>query len=68
MAFLKTSDTWAAWTVPAAGIDTVVPPLKSIPKVKPAHDDATMAIATIAPLMPYHSLRRPTTSNAPVPV
>jgi hypothetical protein len=28
----------------------------------------TIAIATIRPLIPYHSLRRPMTSKAPVPV
>ena len=52
----------------AAGIDTVVPPLKSMPKVNPRNRMLTIATATIAPLMPYHSRRRPTTSNAPVPV
>ena len=50
------------------GNDTVVPPLKSIPNVKPRNRMLTIATATIAPLMPYHSRRRPTTSNAPVPV
>ena len=71
MAFLKTSDTCATRTVPvvpAAGIDTVVPPLKSMPKVNPRIRIDRIATATIAPLIPYQSLRRPTTSNAPVPV
>ena len=52
----------------ARGIDTVVPPLKSIPNVKPRSTMLMMATATIAPLMPYHIRRRPITSNAPVPV
>ena len=54
--------------VPAAGIDTVVPPLKSMPNVNPRMMIDRIATATIAPLTPYHSFRRPTTSNAPVPV
>lgn len=54
--------------VPLAGIDTVVPPLKSMPKLKPRNTMLKSATATIAPLMPNHSRRRPTTSNAPVPV
>jgi hypothetical protein len=69
--FLKTSCTCEVWTVPVpltAGNDIVVPPLKSIPNVKPRTRMLTIAIATIAPLMPYHSRRRPITSNAPVPV
>lgn len=53
---------------PGGGIDTVVPPLKSMPKVKPRSAMDKIATATIAPLMPNHSRRRPTTSNAPVPV
>ena len=53
---------------PAAGIDTFVPPSKSMPKVKPRITMLAMAIATITPLIVNHSLRRPMTSNAPVPV
>ncbi len=53
---------------PAAGIDTLVPPSKSMPKVKPRSTMLAMQTATIKPLIAYHSLRRPMTSNAPVPV
>ncbi len=66
-ALWKTSLTWEVEALPR-GIDTVVPPLKSIPKVKPRTRMLTIATATIAPLMPNHSRRRPTTSKAPVPV
>ena len=51
-----------------AGIDTLVPPSKSMPNVKPRITMLAIAIATINPLMENHNFRRPTTSNAPVPV
>ena len=50
------------------GIDTLVPPTKSMPNVKPLIAMLAMAIAMISPLIAYHSWRRPTISNAPVPV
>ena len=53
---------------PAAGIDTLVPPSKSMPKVKPRSTMLAIATATIRPLIANHILRRPMTSNAPVPV
>ena len=49
-------------------MDTLVPPSKSMPKVKPRTRMLTIAIATITPLIPNHSLRLPMTSKAPVPV
>ncbi|CNM86037.1 Uncharacterised protein [Mycobacterium tuberculosis] len=39
-----------------------------MPKVNPRKTMLAMATATIAPLTPNHNRRRPTTSNAPVPV
>jgi len=39
-----------------------------MPKVNPRIRMLAIAIPTITPLMPYHSRRRPMTSNAPVPV
>ena len=53
---------------PCAGIDTLVPPSKSIPKVKPRSRMLASAMATITPLIAYQSLRLPMTSKAPVPV
>ena len=53
---------------PAAGIDTLVPPSKSMPNVNPRNTMLTIATATIRPLIVNHSFRRPMTSNAPVPV
>jgi hypothetical protein len=53
---------------PPTGIDTLVPPSKSMPKVNPRIRMLAIAIATIRPLSEYQNLRRPTTSNAPVPV
>ena len=48
--FLKTSCTCEVWTVPpAAGNDIVVPPLKSIPKVKPRTMMLSLAATGIAP-------------------
>ena len=68
---LNTSSTCWTLTVPVApvaGIDTLVPPSKSMPKVNPRITMLAMAIATMIPLIAYHSLRRPMTSKAPVPV
>ena len=68
---LNTSSTCWVLTVPfwpATGIETLVPPSKSMPKVKPRSRMLAIAIATIRPLTEYQSLRRPMTSNAPVPV
>ena len=45
-----------------------MPPSKSMPNVKPRSTMLAMQIATIIPLIEYHSLRRPMTSKAPVPV
>src|SRR5690349_21665889 len=70
-ALLNTSSTCWVLTVPfwpATGIDTLVPPSKSIPKVKPRNRMLARATATIKPLTAYQSLRRPMTSKAPVPV
>ena len=53
---------------PADGIETLVPPSKSMPKVNPRTKMLTTAIATMTPLIAYQSFRRPTTSKAPVPV
>ena len=68
---LNTSSTCWVLTVPdapCAGIDTLVPPSKSMPKVKPRSRMLASAIATIKPLIANQSLRLPMTSNAPVPV
>ena len=67
-AWLNTSSTCSVVTPAAAGIDTLVPPSKSMPNVKPRTTMLAMQTATIKPLIEYHSLRRPMTSNAPVPV
>ena len=57
------------WTAASPrGNDTLVPPWKSMPRVKPRIAMLAIAIAMIRPLMVNHSLRLPTTSNAPVPV
>ena len=67
----KVSSTWAMLAsplTPARGNDIFVPPSKSMPKVKPRNTMLAIAIPTIRKLMPNHILRRPTTSNAPVPV
>ena len=57
------------WVVaPPAGIETLVPPSKSMPKVNPRMTMLAMAISRITPLMANHSLRFPMTSKAPVPV
>ena len=53
---------------PTCGKDTLVPPWKSIPKVKPFNAMLAAAMATISAVMENHSLRLPMTSNAPVPV
>ena len=53
---------------PAAGIDTLVPPSKSMPKVKPRSSMLARAIATITPLIREPQLAAPMTSKAPVPV
>ena len=71
IALLNTSSTCWTVTVPdslAAGIDTLVPPSKSMPNVKPRSRMLAMATATIRPLIVNQSLRLPMTSNAPVPV
>ena len=49
-------------------MDTVVPPSKSMPNVKPLMAIAAIAIATITPVTMNQTFRCPTTSNAPVPV
>lgn len=70
-ASLKTSSTCWVVAVPlavCAGMDTFVPPSKSMPKVKPRITMLRTHTATINPLIVNHSLRLPTTSNAPVPV
>jgi hypothetical protein len=67
----KTSSTWltvACPLSPTTGIDIVVPPLKSMPKVNPRTRMLSTAIATMTPLTVYHSRRRPMTSKAPVPL
>ncbi len=68
---LNTSSTCCVLIVPvapAAGMDTFVPPSKSMPNVKPRSTMLAIATATIRPLIENHILRRPMTSNAPVPV
>ena len=58
---LKTSSTCWVVTVPdsvALGIDTLVPPSKSMPKVKPRNSMLARQTATITPLTAYQSLRR----------
>jgi hypothetical protein len=68
---LNTVSTCSALAVPvlvAAGIETLVPPSKSIPKVKPRSRMLARATATIKALMVNQSLRLPMTSKAPVPV
>jgi hypothetical protein len=66
-AWLNTSSTRSVVT-PAAGIDTLVPPSKSMPSVKPRTTMLARQTPTISPLTTYQSLRRPMTSKAPVPV
>ena len=71
MVWLKVSSTWtmlASPLAPSRGNDILVPPSKSMPNVKPRNTMLAIAIPTIKKLMPNHSLRRPTTSKAPVPV
>ena len=59
-ALLNTSSTCWALTVPdslTAGIDTLVPPSKSMPKVNPRSTMLAIATATIKPLIENQSLR-----------
>ena len=70
-ASVNTPSTCSALTVPCApatGIDTLVPPSKSMPNVNPRIRMLAIATATIKALSEYQNLRRPTTSKAPVPV
>ncbi len=69
MASLKTVSTcWVVICPSPRGNDTLVPPSKSMPKVKPRNTIAARAIATMTPLIVYQSVRLPITSKAPVPV
>ncbi len=68
---VKTS--WTCCTVavpcaPATGNDTLVPPSKSMPNVKPRISMLAMPIVMMRPLIVNHTLRLPMTLNAPVPV
>ncbi len=58
----------AAPLAPSTGMATLVPPSKSMPKVKPRNSIASTEMATMTPLTRYQNLRLPMTSKAPVPV
>ena len=66
----KTCSTCAALAspvAPATGKATLVPPSKSVPKVKPRSTMLAIAMPTIRKLNANQYLRLPMTSTAPVP-
>ncbi len=71
MAFWKTSCTAgvvAGAVAVLAGNWICVPPVKSMPRLNPRNTIDATQMSTSSPKATYQVLRRPTMSNAPVPV
>ena len=64
----RTASTSAGAAAVRAGNWIWVPPVKSMPRLKPRNTIDSRQISTSMPNTRYQSLRRPTMSNAPVPV